>query len=44
VRFTDLRKWVTELDDFDDNSAASKEGQLEEIQKARYEDWKDAQE
>ncbi|MEO8131298.1 MAG: Fe-S cluster assembly protein IscX, partial [Bryobacteraceae bacterium] len=26
VRFTDLHKWVTELDGFDDDPAASSEG------------------
>ena len=29
VRFTDLHKWVTELDGFDDDPAASNEGKLE---------------
>ena len=29
VRFTDLHKWVTELDGFDDDPAASSEGKLE---------------
>jgi len=43
VRFTDLHKWVTELDDFDDDAAASTEGKLESIQMAWYEEWKDQQ-
>ncbi|MHC4983768.1 MAG: Fe-S cluster assembly protein IscX [Planctomycetota bacterium] len=34
VRFTDLQKWVTELEDFDDDPAASNEGILEAIQMA----------
>ncbi len=34
VRFTDLRQWVTELDDFDDDASASSEGKLEAIQMA----------
>jgi FeS assembly protein IscX len=43
VRFTDLHKWVTELDGFDDDPAASNEGKLEAIQMAWYDEWKDAQ-
>ena len=42
VRFTDLHKWVTELDGFDDNPAASSEGKLEAIQMAWYDEWQDA--
>ena len=34
VRFTDLHKWVTELDDFKDDPAKSSEGKLEAIQMA----------
>jgi FeS assembly protein IscX len=44
VRFTDLHKWITELDGFDDDPAKSSEGKLEAIQMAWYEEWKDAQE
>ncbi|HEX2722615.1 MAG TPA: Fe-S cluster assembly protein IscX [Gemmatimonadaceae bacterium] len=43
VRFTDLHKWVTELDGFDDDPARSTEGKLEAIQMAWYEEWKDNQ-
>jgi FeS assembly protein IscX len=43
VRFTDLHKWITELDDFDDDPAKSNEGKLEAIQMAWYEEWKDSQ-
>jgi FeS assembly protein IscX len=43
VRFTDLHKWITELDDFDDDPAASNEGKLEAIQMAWYEEWKEDQ-
>lgn len=43
VRFTDLHKWVTELDGFDDDPAKSTEGKLEAIQMAWYDEWKDAQ-
>lgn len=34
VRFTDLHKWVIELEDFDDDPKASSEGKLEAIQMA----------
>lgn len=43
VRFTDLHKWVIELEDFDDDPAKSSEGKLEAIQMAWYEEWKDNQ-
>lgn len=42
VRFTDLRRWVTELEGFQDDPARSSEGLLEDIQMAWYEEWKDA--
>jgi len=40
VRFTDLHRWVTELDDFADDPKASTEGKLEAIQMAWWEEWK----
>lgn len=43
VRFTDLHKWVTELEDFDDDPTKSNEPKLEAIQMAWYEEWKDNQ-
>ncbi len=43
VRFTDLHKWVTELEDFDDDPAKSNEPKLEAIQMAWYEEWQDNQ-
>ncbi|MEE8109986.1 MAG: Fe-S cluster assembly protein IscX [bacterium] len=43
VRFTDLHKWVTELDDFDDDPKESNEGLLEGIQMAWLEEYRDAQ-
>jgi FeS assembly protein IscX len=43
VRFTDLHRMVTELDDFDDDPRASNEAKLEAIQMAWYEEWKDNQ-
>jgi FeS assembly protein IscX len=44
VRFTDLRKWITELNGFSDDPKASNEAKLEAIQMAWHEEWKDAQE
>ena len=44
VRFTDLHKWVTELDGFGDDPAKSNEGTLEAIQMAWYDEWQDNQE
>ena len=44
VRFTDLHRWVTELDDFDDDLKASTEGKLEAIQMAWVEEFKDRRE
>ena len=43
VRFTDLHKWITELDDFSGDPAKSSEGKLEAIQMAWLEEWKDNQ-
>lgn len=34
VRFTDLRQWVVDLDEFGDDPSASSEGKLEAIQMA----------
>ncbi len=43
VRFTDLHKWITELDDFGDDPKGSNEGKLEAIQMAWYEEWQEGQ-
>ena len=43
VRFTDLHKWIVELEDFEDDPAKSNEAKLEAIQMAWYEEWKDNQ-
>ena len=43
IRFTDLRARVLELDDFDDDPKVSNEPELEAIQMAWYEEFKDAQ-
>lgn len=43
VRFTDLHRMVTGLEDFDDDPAASNEAKLEAIQMAWYEEWKENQ-
>ena len=44
VRFTDLHKWITQLDGFGDDPSQSSEGRLEAIQMAWYDEWKDSQE
>jgi FeS assembly protein IscX len=44
VRFTDLHKWVIELEDFKDDPAKSNEAKLEAIQMAWYDEWQDNQE
>lgn len=43
IRFTDLHRWVTELEGFSDDPKASSEGKLEAIQMAWLEEWKDRQ-
>lgn len=40
VRFTDLHRWVTELEEFADDPRKSNEKILEAIQMAWYEEWK----
>ncbi|HWB96646.1 MAG TPA: Fe-S cluster assembly protein IscX [Bryobacteraceae bacterium] len=44
VRFTDLRRWVTALPDFEDDPQNVSESKLEAIQMAWYEEWKDSRE
>jgi FeS assembly protein IscX len=44
VRFTDLHKWVTELDGFTGDPGGSNEGKLEAIQMAWLEEYKERQE
>ncbi len=41
LRFTDLHRWITQLEGFGDDPAASSEGKLEAIQMAWYEEWKE---
>jgi len=41
VRFTDMHKWVTELDGFTGDPSLSNEGKLEAIQMAWYEEYKE---
>ena len=43
IRFTDLHKWITELDEFDDDPLKSNEAKLEAIQMAWLEEWQDGQ-
>ncbi|HTY56588.1 MAG TPA: Fe-S cluster assembly protein IscX [Candidatus Binataceae bacterium] len=44
IRFTDLHKWITELEDFSDDPKASNEAKLEAIQMAWLEEYQDNQE
>jgi FeS assembly protein IscX len=41
ARFTDLHRWVCELEDFDDDPDKSSEGHLEAIQMAWLDEWED---
>lgn len=41
VRFTDMHKWVLDLEGFEGKPDASHEKLLEAIQMAWYEEWKD---
>ena len=41
VRFTDLREWVCELEDFDDDPKSCNEAKLEAIQMAWVDEWED---
>lgn len=40
VRFTDLHRWVCELDEFEDDPQRSTEQHLEAIQMVWYDEWK----
>jgi FeS assembly protein IscX len=41
IRFTDLHKWVTELDNFSDDPKKSNESKLEAIQMAWIDEYQD---
>jgi FeS assembly protein IscX len=43
IRFTDLHRYVTELEGFTDDPSMSNEARLEAIQMAWLEEWQDAQ-
>ncbi len=43
VRFTDMHKWITELENFADDPAKSNEGKLEAIQMAWVAEYQDNQ-
>jgi len=43
VRFTDLHKWITELEGFEDDPLKSNEAKLERIQMAWLEEYQDNQ-
>ena len=42
IRYTDLLKWITELENFDDDPAKSSEAKLEAIQMAWLEEYNEA--
>ena len=41
IRFTDLHKWITELEGFEDDPLKSNEAKLERIQMAWLEEYQD---
>ena len=43
IRYTDLHKWITEIEDFSDDPMKSNEAKLEAIQMAWLEEFKDNQ-
>lgn len=43
VRFTDMHKWITDLDGFDDDPARSNEAKLEAIWAFWHGEWEDNQ-
>lgn len=43
IRYTDLHKWITDLEDFSDDAMKSNEAKLEAIQMAWLEEWQDNQ-
>lgn len=42
IRFTDLHKWITELEDFDDDPMKSNEAKLERVQMLWLEEYQDS--
>jgi len=43
VRFTDMLRWITEIEEFEGDPKESNEKKLEAVQMAWYEEWKDNQ-
>jgi len=41
IRYTDLHKWITELDEFDDDPLKSNEARLEAVQMAWLDEYND---
>jgi FeS assembly protein IscX len=41
IRFTDLHKWITELDEFEDDPLKSNESKLEAVQMAWIEEYEE---
>lgn len=42
IRYTDLHKWITELDEFTDDPMRSNEAKLERIQMAWLDEYRDS--
>jgi len=42
IRFTDLHKWITELEGFDDDPKKSNESKLEAIQTVWLDEWQES--
>lgn len=42
IRYTDMHKWITELEDFGDDPMKSTEGKLEAIQMAWLDEYREA--
>ena len=42
VRYTDMHKWIIELEDFEDDPAKSNEAKLEAIQMAWLDEWNES--
>ncbi len=43
IRFTDLHKWIMEIDGFDDDPLKSNEAKLEAIQMGWLEEWREGE-
>lgn len=43
IRFTDLRRWISDIEEFEGDPNESNEKKLEAVQMAWYDEWKDNQ-